>query len=196
MSKRQIFQIQSNTKSATKGKVLISEPMAHDFYFQRSVVLLVEHNDKEGSFGIIMNKELDLTLSQASDDFKGCNFPLFLGGPVATRQIFFVHTLGKLIPDSTPICDGLYWGGNVDCVIEMLKANRINPSEIRFFLGYSGWDSFQLSDELCRDSWIVVNPDPIALIHSHPNEMWALFVKRAGSRYNMWLRYPANPHFN
>lgn len=196
MSKHQLFQIQSNTFLAQKGKVLVSEPLVHDFFFQRSVVLLVEHDESEGSFGVIMNKELDLTLSEASDDFKGCDFPLFLGGPVAPQQIFFIHTLGKLIPDSTPICNGLYWGGDVDFVIDMVKTNRIHHSEIRFFLGYSGWDSLQLADELYRNSWLVLDPDPIALIHSKPNDMWSLFVKRAGNQYDMWLRYPTNPQFN
>ncbi|MEN8789988.1 MAG: YqgE/AlgH family protein, partial [Flavobacteriaceae bacterium] len=45
-----------------KGKLLIAEPtLTGDVSFNRSVVLLAEHND-EGSVGFILNKPLDYSI--------------------------------------------------------------------------------------------------------------------------------------
>ena len=196
MSRYKLFDIQSNTLNAKKGKVLVAEPFFNDIFFGRSVILLADHDDKAGSFGVIMNKKLGVTLEEAAPEFTNCDFPLYLGGPVLTKNIFFIHSLGMLIPESTQICDGLYWGGDPDFVKKMVTENRISRNEIRFFLGYSGWDKMQLRSELRRNSWIVVNADSIALLHSNPMKMWDFFVRKAGERYNIWTRYPDDPHKN
>ncbi|MBZ0243112.1 MAG: YqgE/AlgH family protein, partial [Bacteroidales bacterium] len=109
-----LLHIQSNTLTATKGKVLLSEPLMADFYFGRSVVLLVEHEENEGSFGLIMNKKVDKSLNEIVQDFPRFEAPVFLGGPVQTNQLFYLHTLGDLIPNSLQVMDGLYWGGDME----------------------------------------------------------------------------------
>lgn len=57
-----IFAIQHNDILPSKGGILISKPFMKDIYFQRAVVLLVEHN-KEGSMGFVLNKKTDLYLN-------------------------------------------------------------------------------------------------------------------------------------
>ena len=96
-----------------QGKILISEPLMNDFHFGRSVILLIDHVESEGSFGVIINKKLNASVSQIVDDFPDFEGTAYLGGPVSDSQLFFIHTLGELIPESIPIIDGLYWGGNV-----------------------------------------------------------------------------------
>ena len=54
-----ILKIRTNNLKPSKGRILISEPFLIDYYFKRSVVLLAEHND-EGSFGLIINKPVDM----------------------------------------------------------------------------------------------------------------------------------------
>ena len=48
------FIIRSNTLDPKPGNLLISEPLMNDFHFGRSVVLLIEHEESEGSFGVII----------------------------------------------------------------------------------------------------------------------------------------------
>ena len=57
-----IFKITHNNVLPEKGHILISEPFLQDVYFQRSVVLLVEH-DKKGSMGFVLNKKLEMKLN-------------------------------------------------------------------------------------------------------------------------------------
>ena len=81
-----IIKIRTNNLKPTKGRILISEPFLVDYYFKRSVVLLAEHND-EGSFGLIINKPVDMHLGDVLHDFPDFNAPIYLGGPVKTENL-------------------------------------------------------------------------------------------------------------
>ena len=83
-----IFKIDPGNIKPMQGRVLISEPFLNDYYFKRSVVLLVEHDD-EGSFGLIINKPLKLKLSDVSKEFSNFEADVYLGGPVKTENIYF-----------------------------------------------------------------------------------------------------------
>ena len=101
-----ILKIRTNNLKPSKGRILISEPFLIDYYFKRSVVLLAEHND-EGSFGLIINKPVDMHLSDILQDFPEFDAPIYLGGPVKTENLYFIHTKGNLIDESMKILDGL-----------------------------------------------------------------------------------------
>ena len=124
-----IIKIKANNLKPSKGKILISEPLLADNYFKRSVVLLAEHNE-EGSFGIIMNKPIDNKFNEIVTDFPEYTGQLFLGGPVSNSSLFFIHTLGDLIENSMKIMDGLYWGGDIESVRELMILKQINPGII------------------------------------------------------------------
>src|SRR5690606_14600032 len=62
-----------------------------------------------------------------------------------------------LITDSQEIANGIYWGGNFENTAELINKEIIGGSDIRFFLGYSGWGSNQLDQELVSKSWIVAD---------------------------------------
>ena len=64
-SYKNIFKITNNDTLPIQGSLLISEPFSRDAYFQRSVVLLVEHTI-HGSMGFIVNKKTDLTVTGAT----------------------------------------------------------------------------------------------------------------------------------
>lgn len=184
------FVIRSNSYEPKQGKVLISEPLMNDFHFGRSVVLLIDHVASEGSFGIIINKKLDVLVSQAVDEFSDFEVPVYLGGPVADNQLFFIHTLGDMIPEACPIIDGLYWGGDHETLATLIHTGIANESNVRFYLGYSGWDAGQLVDELVRNSWLVSDITAEQYLETPPEKMWQTFVDRMGPSYEMWRRFP------
>ena len=186
------FVIRSNSLEPKQGNILISEPLMNDFHFGRSVVLLIDHIESEGSFGIIINKQLNASVSQIVDDFPDFEAAVYLGGPVAEGQLFFIHTLGDLIPDSSPIIDGLYWGGEVETLKTLIATGIANEENTRFYLGYSGWDSGQLVSELVRNSWAVNNITVEQYLSTPPEHMWSTFVQRLGKSYEMWNRFPKN----
>ena len=137
-----------------KGLLLIAEPsIIGNMSFNRSIILIADHNSK-GSIGFILNKPLDLTLQDLFPEIE-INFELYNGGPVEQDNLYYIHKIPGLIPNSIEISDGLYWGGNFQKVIELIKNNKLNPFDIRFFLGYSGWGNNQLNYELRSNTWIL-----------------------------------------
>jgi putative transcriptional regulator len=178
-----------------QGRLLISEPALQDFYFKQSVVLLAEHNEN-GSFGLIINKPISVTLNEVTRDFPSFDAPLFLGGPVKTDNIYYIHTLGNVIKESLKIMDGLYWGGDIAVIKEMMLLNQLSPNDIRFFVGYSGWASKQLDRELEGKSWVVTNAKADQIIRSNPKKMWGNLIKKFGDEYAIWANFPSDPSMN
>ncbi|MCF8229568.1 MAG: YqgE/AlgH family protein [Bacteroidales bacterium] len=187
--------IKTNNIAPEKGKLLISEPFLLDYYFKRSVVLLAEHNE-EGSFGIIMNKPLDTSFNEVVKDFPEFDTNIFLGGPVKNDSLFFIHTMGDNIDNSAEIMDGLYWGGDIEQVKEMITLKLIKPSDIRFYIGYSGWGANQLAGELKRNSWVVSGMPARELLNIDPVALWKKSLNKLGDTYAYWPNFPADPASN
>lgn len=196
MNLEECFKIRSNSLDPKTGNILISEPLMNDFHFGRSVILLIDHEESEGTFGVIINKPLNASVNQIVDEFPDFEAPAYLGGPVADNQLFFIHTLGAMIPDSSPIIDGLYWGGDAETLKTLISTGIANESNTRFYLGYAGWDSGQLVSELVRNSWLVSSITAKQFLSVQPDRMWQTFVNQLGSSYEMWKHFPKNVEDN
>jgi putative transcriptional regulator len=137
-----------------KGHLLIAEPsILGDISFNRSVILLADHTD-EGSIGFILNKPLEYTIDDLLPEVEA-PLRVYNGGPVEQDNLYFIHKIPELIPDSIEISNGIFWGGDFSRVIQLLNDGKLNEKDIRFFLGYSGWDANQLVTELISNTWIV-----------------------------------------
>ena len=196
MNFRNLFQIRSNTLDPHSGEVLLSEPTMNSLHFGRSVVLLIDHSEEEGTFGLIMNKPLRIKLNEVVDTFNDYDAPVYLGGPVSDNQIYFMHTLGDLIPDSCKIMEGLYWGGNSEILNTLIEQGIANKNNVRFFLGYSGWEKGQLVDELEGNSWAVGKANSHLLFNTPADQLWKTILDRMGKEYALWSRFPKNPEEN
>jgi len=179
-----------------KGKLLIAEPsLTGDVSFNRSVVLIAEHNE-EGSVGFILNKPLDYDISDLVNEIL-IPFPVFNGGPVEQDNLYFIHKVPHLINESVEISDGIFWGGDFDATIALINKGVITPKDIRFFLGYSGWSSLQLDQELDSKSWIVVkNHYESEIIEKSTNSFWKEKMMELGGNYLLWSNSPENPSLN
>ena len=195
MYKEELFKIQSNTLKASIGDVLISEPFLDDFYFRRSAILIVDHND-EGSFGVVINKRLNIPFNDIIMGFPKFDAEVYLGGPVDTDRVFFIHTIGEMIPDSHKIMSGLYWSGNINALKAMIKNDLIKSHEVRFYVGYAGWDGGQIRKELKANTWLVGKFSTKEILHTMPSKMWSNFVNKLGNKYILWNKFPVNPSDN
>jgi putative transcriptional regulator len=195
MNKEKLFKIQSNTLKVSIGDVLVSEPFLNDFYFRRSAILIVDHND-EGSFGVVINKRLNVPFNDIIMGFPKFDADVYLGGPVDTDRVFFIHTIGEMIPDSHKIMSGLYWSGNINALKAMIKNNLIKSHEVRFYVGYAGWDGGQIRKELEANIWLVGKFSTKEILHTMPGKMWSTFVNKLGNRYKLWNKFPVNPSDN
>ncbi len=190
-----IFKIQSNNVLPSRGKILISEPFLRDATFGRSVILLVDHTE-EGSMGLVVNKPLPLLLNDIIMEFKYLDeIPLYKGGPVATDTLFYLHTLAE-VSGSISISKGLYLNGDFNEIKKyILQGNKISE-HIRFFLGYSGWESNQLHNEIKENTWLVSEEEKSYLMKDDTKDMWRKALEKLGSKYETWSRFPQVPTFN
>ena len=191
-----IFKIETNHVEPKRGRVLIAEPFLPGSYFNRSVVLLVAHSDK-GAVGFILNKKVDYPINEIINDFPDFDAEVYIGGPVSTDSIYFIHSLGDTISGSIHIKDNLYWGGDFEELKTQIRLGMVKPGQVRFFLGYSGWDVGQLEEELSENSWLVSEIEEQNVMNSHHKaKMWLDIVRRIGGKYLIWEHFPENPSMN
>jgi putative transcriptional regulator len=190
-----LFAILPEDKIPEKGKILISEPFLPDTFFNRSIVYLADHTP-QGSVGFILNKKIDLKISSAITGFEGWDEDLNVGGPVAPDTLHYLHNLGDLIPKSVPVKDNIFWGGDIDFIRELIKTNKIRKSQIRFFLGYSGWSAGQLERELKENSWVIAKVKSDIIMNNWGNDTWKRVLKTMKNKYRMWADFPDSPEMN
>jgi putative transcriptional regulator len=185
----------ANDKVAEGGRVLISEPFLSDQYFRRSVVYLTEHSEK-GSVGFVLNKTLDMRISDVIKDFPDLDFPVTLGGPVSTNTVHYLHTLGDEIPESVLVKEGIFWGGDFETMKALVMAGRATRENLRFFLGYSGWTENQLEGELEMNAWLVGEIPPAHVMKGGSTEFWTETLSQLDAKYKVWANFPDDPGLN
>lgn len=174
----------ATTSPVRTGSVLLAEPFMMDQNFKRTTVLLVDHAP-EGSVGFIMNRRMDLTVNELVDDFPAFDAPVYFGGPVGSDTIHYLHRKGDLLEGSDEIVRGVYWGGQYDQLKFLVGSGLIQPRDIRFFVGYSGWSEDQLQDEIELGSWVTAGMDANYLFNSEPGELWSQVMANKGSNFRV-----------
>lgn len=185
----------TNKLKPASGRLLIAEPFLHDDYFRRAVVLIADHSEKV-TIGFILNKPLEITVQQAVPEFPKYDKLTYFGGPVQRDQLYFIHTIAEKIEDSFPIGNGLHWLGDFDKVKRLIEKKEITEDQIRFFIGYAGWEAGQLEKELESKSWFVSNPDNEIIFNVDPTEMWSTAVKKMGDAFAPMANFPEDPSLN
>ncbi len=178
-----------------KGNLLVAEPsILNDSSFNRSVILLTEHN-KEGSVGFIINKPTTYKLSDIIPELNSDHI-VYNGGPVSDDNLYFIHCVPHLIPNSIQIDHAIYWAGDFEIVQNLLKSNQITKNDIRFFLGYSGWSNKQLNEEIKETSWIVKKNEFENILNITPISFWKNEILKLGGEYPIWANAPEDPNLN
>ncbi|MBC7642990.1 MAG: YqgE/AlgH family protein [Flavobacterium sp.] len=183
-------------KTISKGQLLVAEPaIIGDMTFNRAVILLADHTN-EGSVGFIMNKPLKYFIKDLVPNLNS-NFVIYNGGPVEQDNLYFIHNIPDLIPKSIEISDGIFWGGDFDLTRKLINSGKINENNIRFFLGYTGWDSNQLEKEIELNSWIATqNIYQNKIFEKSSDNFWKEKIEELGGEYVIWSNAPENPSFN
>ena len=179
----------------TKGKLLIAEPtILDDKSFNRTIILLAEHT-QNNTVGFILNRPLEYTINDLLPDIN-CFLPIYQGGPVEQDNLYFVHKIPELIPESIEISNGIFWGGNFEALKKLLNTNTIKALDIRFFLGYSGWDKHQLEEEMIQSSWFVAENDFENIFSMDEVTLWKNKLLQKGGSYKLWANAPSDFNLN
>ena len=191
-----LFKILPEDKIPQKGKILISEPFLPDYFFNRTVVYLADHT-KDGSVGFILNRPLDIKVREAVSGFDNLDKYLNLGGPVSPDTLHYLHCMGDDIPKSVWVDENIYWGGDIEYIRNLIDQEKMNKSQIRFFLGYSGWAAGQLEKELKDNSWVIVKvSNDIVLNDNNADKNWKRVLRSLNNKYRIWADFPESPDMN
>lgn len=174
----------------SKGSVLLSEPFLQDPHFERSVIVLCEHSEEE-TFGFVLNHKAVVELNDLID-IAPKEIPVFIGGPVANNNLFYLHTF-KDIEFSEEILPGLYFGGDLTHIFECLFQEPSRSAQIRFFIGYSGWSSGQLEQEIKERAWISVNNiNGETILSKNTANLWRKCMSLQGEQFQTFALFPKN----
>ena len=91
---------------------------------------------------------------------------------------------------------GVYWGGDFETALQLLRNGEIDAGKIRFFIGYSGWGEGQLEDELKEKSWLLAKALRKIIFHGEINEIWKESIRLLGGDYEMLINFPIDPQLN
>ena len=154
--------------ASLQGSFLIASPHLGDGNFNRSVVLMVKH-DEEGAFGLVLNRPTGNTVADVwklvADDSSDRQDPIYLGGPVQ-GPLMAVH--GLQAAAETEILEGVYLSAHKDQLREVVAAEH---ARFRLFTGYSGWGAGQLEGELKAGGWLV-GPATAELVFHDKDDLW------------------------
>jgi len=162
--------------------LLLAMPQVLDPFFQRSVVLLLDHNE-EGSVGFILNRPTELGVQEILEDAKvewqdRSDPPVFFGGPVEPKlgTVLFEHSEATETPEH-PELQGL---GLTQSIEDLHRLAQEPPRVFRFFLGYSGWGAGQLTQEMMRNDWVTAPVQEELLFAEDPENSWATALRAIG----------------
>lgn len=178
-----------------KGTLLIAEPFLKDPNFQRTVVLMCEH-DAEGTFGFVLNRLYKKRLSELFPPLQKLDSPIFYGGPVEPNGLHFLHQLPDDIPDGVEVLPGVFWSGDYEAMVRTLQASPEKSRQIRFFLGYSGWSTGQLEEEMQEKTWITLPATENLIFKTSHAIIWQEALKQLGGDYKQMIHYPVDPRYN
>lgn len=193
-----IFNIKVSSPTPYAGALLIAEPFLRESYFNHAVVCLVDYEPGKGVMGVVLNKATHYSLGELVPVITiDKHIPVFCGGPMSQDHLYFLHTLGDIIPNSRHIVGNLYIGGDFDIVVDLINSGYDAEQNFRFCLGYSGWDAGQLEEELSKNVWAVTDiPNTDNVLMGKGDRYWHSMVRSLGEKYRGWQYHPQNPQMN
>lgn len=161
--------------SPARGVLLVAEPGLADHRFERSVVLLL-HHDNDGSLGLIVNRPTAVRAREALADaaeLRGYDERVFVGGPVAPTAIAVLsrHPRGNSEDGGTPaILDGVYVSSDLALLAD--PAVRAAPDRVRLYAGHAAWQGGQLEQEIAGGAWRAVPGHARHVFSTAPLTLW------------------------
>lgn len=165
-----------------RGSFLIAMPDLLDPNFHRTVVLVVEHDDEDGTVGLVINRpsHVDAREFCASLDIEwvgAANDLVHSGGPVQPTMGWILHGARDSQVDSGFVVDGV-WASTSRRTLEWIADKT--ELDRRVFGGYAGWAPGQLAEELRGGAWLTCPASADLVFHVPPDDVWARALRAMG----------------
>lgn len=168
-----------NPNDLGPGKLLVASRELSDPSFAETVILLV-HCDADGVIGLMLNRRTDLPISRVLAQIKTAknrSDPVYLGGPVETPSVFALLRSTDKLDDAERVFGDIYWISK-KTTLEKAMSSRAAPSVFHIYLGYAGWTTEQLRNEVRLGAWFVFPADNKAIFNANPNSLWHEMIKK------------------
>ncbi|MCC7232592.1 MAG: YqgE/AlgH family protein [Bacteroidia bacterium] len=165
------------------GSILIAQPFWQDETWQRSVIMIIEH-EEEGTVGLLLNKKTNALVRDFVVDLP-VDQELMYGGPADLHYINYIHENPRF-PGAHILGNGLFLGGDS----EFLLKKGASFGNINFYAGFVKWYPKQLEDEILQGKWWVGNINNRQLFNTASRDLWHISLLRSGHVYG--LLYPFN----
>ena len=166
------------------GKIIVSMPNLEDERFFKTVIYICAHSS-EGSMGIIINKKIDYDLYPDLLEQLGIDKPLYnkklfirYGGPIESGRGFVLHSDDMIRKESLNIDKGIALTSTTEFFDDLSKGK--GPKNSILALGYAGWSSGQLEDEIMQNSWMTLSVDSNFLFDNEVSKKWTEAYKIMG----------------
>ncbi|MDA7947878.1 MAG: YqgE/AlgH family protein [Hyphomicrobiaceae bacterium] len=168
------------TPATYAGQLLVASPRLGDPRFRKSVIYMVEHNDR-GALGLIVNKvygkgplaKLMRGYGMDPGNTKG-RITLHFGGPVSADGAFILHTGDYKSPRSRPVNRSISFTTDTR-ILKDFAAGK-GPRRLLFVLGYAGWSPGQLEEEMARGDWSLSKADEDRVFGDDKGDVWERIV--------------------
>ena len=196
-TRRTIREDGSVTATVRKGQLLIATPSLREPTFARTVIALLEHDDENGSVGVVLNRPMSVAVSEVVDavtDLVTAPSTLFDGGPVAPTTAI---ALGRVAAGAEP--EG--WTYVVPPLVTVdldydPTLLAVSVRDLRVFVGYAGWSAGQLVGEVEEGAWYVVEGLPSDPFGDNPEMLWSAVLRRQGWPLSAVAVCPLDPTMN
>ena len=156
--------------------------------FARTVVLLIAHDDEEGSMGVVLNRPDSEPMHDNDSPVQrwihssAPPYSTFMGGPVEPFGFLCLRA------DSTT-SSGVH-------SLDIVGDTPIGDGQHRVFRGYSGWGPGQLRDEINEGGWFVVPSGDGDAFDNDPLTLWRRVLRRQHGDLRRVAGFPDDPALN
>ena len=186
------------SRRSLRGRLLVAVPEMADSFFERSLVLVCEHEEKHGALGFVVNQPTGLTLRDLLQDLQieptvheGLSQPVYLGGPVQPNRGFGLFSGANAeVSDFVDVLDHVKLTASRELLVQCAAGQR--PADMMIAIGYAGWMPGQLENELDTGRWWLADSSRELLFAVPPDERWAQALQQLG--LDAAALYPGSGH--
>lgn len=186
----------AGTFKSLKGQLLLDGGNLRGSFFQRTVVLLCQH-DCDGAFGLVLNRASggsvgELIVADLPESLR--DEAVYLGGPVQPSALSYLHA-DPLLLDAN-VLPNLALGHSLETLIETVSTPS-DARKVRVFAGYSGWAAGQLDEEMKRGAWLTHPASIDWVFHPNPEQLWRrILLRKRDWRHRLLATGPEDPAWN
>ncbi len=162
-----------------QGSILIMERDAPDPLFAHSVIVLARY-ENSGTVGLMLHYRSNIPIQKALHGVAGSDTrtdPMYVGGPVEMDSVMGLLRTATPPAQASHVAGKVYLVTSKEQIQSALNAAK-TPSNLRMFLGYTGWAPGQLEHEVELGGWWIFDYDESVVFDEHPETLWDRLIKK------------------